>query len=48
MIDNFSILLAHGLLLFAAWRLLGRPDLDNEDAPRVAKQNRGWKRSDDA
>lgn len=30
MIDNFSILLTHGLMLVAAWRLLRRPDLDRE------------------
>ncbi|WP_294266840.1 hypothetical protein [uncultured Sphingomonas sp.] len=36
MVDGFSILLTHGLMLFAAWRLLSRPDLDREDgdAPR--------------
>ena len=28
MIDNFSLLLTHGLLLLAAWRLLSRDDLD--------------------
>lgn len=32
MIDSFSILLAHGLLLLACWRLLSRPDLDDERA----------------
>jgi len=32
MIDTFSILLSHGLLLVAFWRLLARPDLDDEDA----------------
>ncbi|HTG37492.1 hypothetical protein [Sphingomonas sp.] len=31
MIDAFSILLTHGLMLFAAWRLLSRDDLDRED-----------------
>ncbi len=41
MVDNFSILLSHGLLAFALWRLLGRPDLDQEsgswaDPPDVA------------
>jgi hypothetical protein len=33
MIDNFAILLTHGLMLLAAWRLLKRDDLDREDAP---------------
>jgi len=32
MIDSFSILLSHGLLLVAFWRLLARPDLDDEAA----------------
>lgn len=32
MIDNFSLALTHGLLLLVAWRLLSRPDLDDDDA----------------
>lgn len=35
MIDNFALALTHGLLLLAAWRLLSRPDLD-DDAPPPA------------
>jgi hypothetical protein len=35
MIDNFALALTHGLLLLVAWRLLFRPDLD-EDAPAGA------------
>ena len=31
MIDNFALGLSHGLMLLAAWRLLARPDL-NDDA----------------
>jgi hypothetical protein len=31
MVDGFSILITHGLMLLAAWRLLSRPDLDCED-----------------
>jgi hypothetical protein len=30
MIDLFSLGLSHGLMLLAAWRLLSRPDLDDE------------------
>ena len=30
MIDNFSLALTHGLLLIVAWRLLSRPDLDDD------------------
>lgn len=32
MIDHFSILLSHGLLLLAFWRLMKRPELDDESA----------------
>jgi hypothetical protein len=32
MIDNFALGLSHGLLILAAWRLLSRPDLDDENA----------------
>ena len=40
MIDNFALGLTHVLMLLAAWRLLSRPDLADDDAPRTAK--RGW------
>ncbi len=33
MIDNFAVGLSHGLLLLAAWRLLSRPDLNDDEAP---------------
>ena len=33
MIDNFSILLSHGLIALAFWYLLQRDDLDAEDPP---------------
>ncbi|HEX8527167.1 hypothetical protein [Allosphingosinicella sp.] len=33
MIDNFALALSHGLILLAAWRLLSRPDLDDDGAP---------------
>ena len=32
MIDMFSLALSHGLLLIVAWRLVFRPDLDDDDA----------------
>lgn len=32
MIDLFSLGLSHGLMLLAAWRLLARPDLDDDRA----------------
>ena len=33
MIDNFALGLSHGLLLLAAWRLLSRSDLNDDEAP---------------
>ena len=33
MIDNFGLAISHGLILLAAWRLIFRPDLDQEKAP---------------
>ena len=32
MIDNFAVLVSHGLMLLAAWRLLSRPDLNDAAA----------------
>ena len=46
MIDNFALLLTHGLLALTAWRLIRRPDLDHDaaaDHPRAA-----WGRRSDA
>jgi hypothetical protein len=44
MIDNFSLALTHGLLLLVAWRLLSRPDLDDDEAAVKAPPAaaRGW------
>lgn len=33
MIDNFGLVLTHGLMLLAAWRLLFRPDLEDDSVP---------------
>ena len=47
MIDNFSLGLTHVLLLYAAWRLIARPDLDNPDLDRKVSEDtpkRGWGR----
>jgi hypothetical protein len=41
MIDNFSLGLTHFLLIYAAWRLLSRPDLDSEDGGGTS----GWAKS---
>jgi len=40
MIDNFALALTHGLMLLAAWRLISRPDLEDDDAPPAPR--RGW------
>ena len=40
MIDNFALALSHGLLLLAAWRLLSRPDLDDDNASPAAGKSR--------
>jgi len=40
MIDLFSLALTHGLLMLAAWRLLGRNDLDRDTAPEKAEKPR--------
>lgn len=44
MIDSFSLALTHGLLLLVAWRLLSRPDLDDDGAavPDPAPKSRRW------
>ena len=44
MIDNFSLALTHGLMLLAAWRLLARVDLDQEQPPRPDPEPQGWQK----
>lgn len=39
MIDTFSLMVSHGLILVAFWRLLSRPDLDRERRPRDVDRN---------
>lgn len=41
MIDMLSLFLSHGLLLLAAWRLMGRGDLDDDKAPADTRVTRG-------
>lgn len=48
MIDNFALALTHGLMLLAAWRLLSRPDLDDDDAPPAAPDRRIRRKSEGA
>jgi hypothetical protein len=42
MIDNFSLGLTHALLLYAAWKLMKRPDLDREEKPESDAKRPGW------
>lgn len=42
MIDTLSLLVSHGVILLAAWRLLSRPDLDRDMPPATPE------RADDA
>lgn len=34
MIDNFALAISHGLIALAVWRLLRRPELDQEGDAR--------------
>ncbi|WP_168176436.1 hypothetical protein [Novosphingobium sp. PC22D] len=38
MIDMFALVLTHGLMLIAIWRLLSREDLDREGAAASDKR----------
>lgn len=40
MIDTLALALTHGLMLLAAWRLLSRPDLDDDNADPVKPAHR--------
>lgn len=46
MIDNFALALSHGLILLAAWRLVQRPDLDDDSAPPAPAPGgrKSWRR----
>lgn len=41
MIDTFTLLLSHGLILLAAWRLMPRADLDRDPEPDRIGQGAG-------
>ena len=49
MIDNFALLVSHGLMLLAAWRLLSRPDLNDAGAlapaPAAAPKRRPFRKA---
>ena len=46
MVDYFAIALTHGLIALAAWRLLGRDDLDRDRVADAAPR-RPWLRDRD-
>lgn len=46
MIDHFALALTHGLMLLAAWRLLFRPDLDDDEAPPAKPDRRIVRKSE--
>ena len=45
MIDNFALALSHGLLILAAWRLVFRADLDNDDAAPGPEPRRPFRKA---
>ena len=49
MIDNFALLVSHGLMLLAAWRLLSRADLNDaaaaEPVPATASKRRPFRKA---
>ena len=50
MIDSFALAVSHGLMLLAAWRLLSRPDLDDDSVPPPAPpegKRLGWSKPGD-
>ena len=40
MIDTFSLALSHGLMFLVAWRILYRPDLDQEGEDRDDREKK--------
>ncbi len=40
MIDNFALAVSHGLILLAFWRLMSRPDLDEEPGDTAQPEDR--------
>jgi len=51
MIDTFGLAVSHGLIVIAVWRLMRRPDLNDDSAvpPPVGQSIWGrWKTRDDA
>ncbi|MDE0878576.1 MAG: hypothetical protein OSB00_07905 [Sphingomonas bacterium] len=45
MIDNLTIMLTHGLMLIAVWRLLKRPEVDDESTIDPDTRKGRWPRA---
>ncbi len=44
MIDNFGLAVSHGLILLAVWRLMWRPDLNDDNAAPPPAPESPWLR----
>ncbi len=44
MIDNFALGLTHALMLYVAWRLMSRADLDAEAPPKREARRPAWRK----
>ena len=42
MIDTFGLAVSHGLIIIAGWRLLSRPDLNDDRAAPPPPSEGGW------
>jgi len=42
MIDTFGLAVSHGLIIIAVWRLLSRPDLNDDRAAPPPPSEGGW------
>ena len=48
MIDNVALAISHGLILFAAWLLVRRDDLDHEPFSAAKPKRRAARSDEDA
>jgi hypothetical protein len=42
MIDNLGLAISHGLIIIAVWRLMWRPDLNDDAAPPPPAEASRW------
>ena len=45
MIDTFGLAVSHGLIMLAVWRLMWRPDLNDDHAAPPPPEESRWIRS---